>query len=551
MRAIQFTRRPLTWFILLIVTTITVHGQSNQSLQKFRRTQKAIPGQYIVVLNDSIARTDVAQTAQVLALTHGGQVRFTYEHAVKGFAIAITEAAAKALSKNPNVEYVEEDSLGQVTQAQQFLSPGPNTFFGIDRINQVDLPLDNVYSYFGEGGAHVYILDTGTPIVTSSEFTILESGIVRAFVGFDTFGGNGLDFNNHGTAVAGIIGGRTFGVAKKALLVGVKVCDNNGNCPTSNVISGLNWVIANHQGSVVANMSLSGPPSSTLDTAVRNAMASSVLVVAAAGNNNSNAANFSPARVLEALTVGATLNNDSRASYSNFGAVVDLYAPGGSLPSQGIPTVGTDGSVIGFDGTSAAAPHASGVAALYIRQTLGDPIATTYVVAGELKKRASFNKVTNLPVAGTRSLLYSLFSPESFVHTQGSVPFYRYYNGQAGDHFYTTNFNELGPTSFGWDFEFIGFYVFPTQQGGTVPLYQYWNPQITDHFYTITFGTYSGYSFEKIAGYVYPSAGGLQVPLYRYYNAQLGDHFYTTNFSELGNGLYGWVFENIECYVSP
>lgn len=449
---------------------------------------------------------------------------------------------------------MEEETLNTIDQAQQNLSPGPNDFYGIDRIDQRDLPLNNLYTFFENGCcvANVFILDTGFP-VTQGQWPGSQAFIpplVRIHMGFDTFGGNGQDFNNHGSSVTSIIGGTTFGVAKHAELFTVKVCDDNGSCPTSNAIAGLNWVIANHQSTAVVNMSLGGPPSSSLDTAVRNAMASNLIVVVAAGNNNDNAAGHSPSRVVEALTVGATLNNDARASYSNFGGVVDLYAPGGDAPSQGIPTVGTDGNVRGFDGTSAAAPHVSGVAALYLEF---NPGASSYVAAGEIKKGSSWNKVTNLPFPGPDNLLYSLF-PKTVSHFGDSIPFYRYYNGVIGDHFYTTNFNELGATNFGWDFEFVGCNIFGTQVDGTVPLYQYYSSGAGDHFYTIDFSTLGngafGYTFEKITGYVFPpNTSG--IPLFRYYNAQIGDHFYTTDFNELGNGLDGWVFENIECYVSP
>jgi len=284
-----------------------------------------------------------------------------------------------------------------------------------------------------------------------------------------------------------------------------------------------------------------------VDAAARNAMAAGIIVVVAAGNNNVNAANYSPGRVVEIVTVGATLKDDQRAPYSDFGAV-DLYAPGGDVAAgQGIPTVNSDGSLVDFDGTSAAAPHVAGVAAVYANNG-----SSSYVNAGEIKKGSTWNKVTNLSYPGPDNLLYSLYPyPPNVSHFGGSVPFYRYYNGVVGDHFYTTDFNELGPTSSGWDFEFVQCYIFPSQLQSTVPLYQYYNPSIGDHFYTLDSSTPSGYNFEKIAGYVYSFQAGGSLPLYRYYNAQLGDHFYTTDFAELGNGLDGWVFENIECYVSP
>ncbi|HEY6230633.1 MAG TPA: S8 family serine peptidase [Pyrinomonadaceae bacterium] len=538
-----------------VVGLLVASSAFGQTKEKFRRVINAIPGQYIVVFNNQMARSDVAPASHALARAHRGKVKFVYEDALKGFAVKLSEAAAIALSKNPQVDYVEEETLNTIAQTQQSLSPGPSDFYGIDRVDQRDLPLNNIYSYF-QGGccpSNVFILDTGMPISTGQwpGSQAFIPPLVRVHNAYDTFGGNGLDFNNHGSSVASIIGGVTYGVAKNAELYTVKVCDDSGGCQTSNAIAGLNWVIANHQGTAVVNMSLGGFPSSSLDTAVRNAEASNLIVVVAAGNDNDNASSHSPSRVVEALTVGATLNNDARASYSNFGGVVDLYAPGGDVPTQGIPTVASAGGTRPFDGTSAAAPHAAGVAALYLSF---NPGVSSYVAAGELKKGSTWNKVTNLPYAGPDNLLYSLF-PMSVSHFSGSIPFYRYYSGVNTDHFYTTNWSELGPTAYSWDFEFVGCYIFGSQVSNTVPLYQYYNGGTRDHFYTTNFSTLGngayGYVYEKVAGYVYSSNVSGSLPLYRYYNATIGDHFYTTDFNELGNGIKGYVYEAIECYVSP
>lgn len=550
-------KRVLTLIIALtsffILPNLTpVQAQQGENVEKFRRVEKGNPNNYIVVFKDSaISRLRVAGEARALALAHGGELKFIYEHVLLGFAVRLPEAAAIALSKNLQVEYVEEEAVGSVEQGQT-LSPGPNQFYGIDRIDQRDLPLNNLFLGTGNGpggGRHVYILDTGFPLDCHEFMSFGGAFPCRLVNAHDTFGGFGADVHNHGSKVAGIIGGRNYGVAKSATLHTVKVCNDNGDCFASNAIAGLDWVVANanHQQPAVINMSLILTANTSVDTAARNAMAAGIIVVAAAGNNEVNAENYSPGRVVEIVTVGATLKNDQRAQYSNWGAV-DLYAPGGDVAAgQGIPTVNSNGSLADFDGTSAAAPHVAGVAAAYAFNGF-----SSYVNAGEIKKGSTWNKVTNLPSPGPDNLLYSLFpNPANVSHFGGSVPFYRYYSGVRGDHFYTTNFDELGPTLNGWDFEFVQGYIFPSQLQSTEPLYQYYNPTISDHFYTLSPSTPSGYNFEKIAGYVYSFQASGSLPLYRYYNAQLGDHFYTTDFAELGNGLDGWVFENIECYISP
>jgi subtilisin family serine protease len=549
-------KRALVLFFALAIVGLTysgsyVRGRAQGQSNKFRPAVTAIPGQYVVVLNDSAPGAQTAALAESLASKHGGQLRFVYEKAIKGFSIKLPEQAAIALSRDPRVAYVEEDSINKV-QGTQTAAQGPTTFFGLDRIDQRDLPLDNTYNWDRTGAnVHAYVLDTGI-WVTHDEFQ------GRASVSYDSFGGDGIDRHNHGTFVAGVIGGATYGVAKNVLLHAVKVCDDTGSCPTSNIIAGLNWVISNHASLAVVNMSIAGPASTSLDSAVRSTMAAGVLCVVGAGNDGVNASNTSPARVTEALTIAASLNNDSRASYSNFGPAVDLFAPGGQSPDQFIPVPasgwfygGSNSATDGFTGTSAAAPHATGVAAMYLE---ANPGASSYVAGGELKKNASLHRISNAGAVTRDDLLFSNF-PMTVSHLSGSTPLYRYYAGNnITDHFYTTNFNELGAGANGWGFEFVACYVFPTQQAGTTPLYQYWNPTVGDHFYTTNFGTLGngafGYTFERVVGYVYATQQPGTLPLYRYYSQSMGDHFYTTNFDELGNGRDGYVLENIECYVS-
>ena len=202
-----------------------------------------------------------------------------------------------------------------------------------------------------------YIIDTGIR-TTHSQF----GG--RAISGYDAIDGAlpAADCNGHGTHVAGTVGGSTYGVAKAVSLVAVRVLNCSGSGSTSGVIAGIDWVTGNHQAGqpAVANMSLGGGASSSLDTAVRNSIADGVTYALAAGNDNTNACNSSPARTAEALTVGSTTSSDARSSFSNYGTCVDIFAPGSSITSAWHTS---DTATNTISGTSMAAPHVAGAAA--------------------------------------------------------------------------------------------------------------------------------------------------------------------------------------------
>jgi subtilisin family serine protease len=375
-----------------------------------------VPGQYIVVFKDTVG--NVPDHAYELARIHGGRPLHVYQHALRGFAVALPEQAAAALSRNPNVAYVEPDLVVSAFDIQS------NATWGLDRIDQQNLPLSGTYTHNYRGsGVTAYILDTGIR-VTHAEF----GG--RASHGWDFVDDDATadDCHGHGTHVAGTVGGATYGVAKGVNLVAVRVLDCGGSGTVSGVIAGIDWVTANADRPAVANLSLSGGASTSLDTAVQNSIAAGIGYAVAAGNGNTagvaqNACNYSPARVPEAMTVSATDITDTKASWANYGSCVDWFAPGVSIRSA--YNTGNTATAT-MTGTSMATPHTTGAAALYLEQYPG---ATPRQVRDALYAATTKWKVTISNTANNH-LLYTLFgggapanqSPvAAFTHTTNGL----------------------------------------------------------------------------------------------------------------------------------
>lgn len=322
----------------------------------------------------------------------GGEVQSEYRDIFKGAAVALNSAQALALSRNPRIDIIEKDAVA-TTQVQQVQQLGNDAaLWGLDRIDQ-NKGTDGSYQYSNTGtGVSVYVLDQVID-GSISDFGGRANGF-KDFTGDSTKVGCG----SHGTHVAGTIGSQTYGVAKTVTLISYKVLDCGGSGSYSWIISALNDVSKNAARPAVVNMSLGGPKSSALNTAVENLSKAGVVVVVAAGNNGTNACNYSPASAPSAITVAASTSSDVRASFSNFGKCVDIFAPG-----QGIKSLVPGGGTATWNGTSMASPHVAGVVARYLQ---GNPNATVATITTDIRQSASTNVLSSIGAQSPNRLIY-------------------------------------------------------------------------------------------------------------------------------------------------
>ncbi|MFD0259677.1 S8 family serine peptidase [Kitasatospora indigofera] len=351
-----------------------------------------IPGSYLVLLKAQDVRTVAGQGAALTA-HYGGSVRRTFGSALHGFSAELSERQARRLAADPAVAEVVQNRKVSLEGSQ----PAPPSW-GLDRIDQKRPPMTDRFDYPVTAGRGVtaYIVDTGVRI-SHEDF----GG--RASYGFDAVDGDAEadDGHGHGTHVAATVAGAGHGVAKQASVVAVRVLDDGGEGSIEGVVAGLDWVTAHAVRPAVVNLSLGSDPDDVLDAAVRNSIATGLTYTVAAGNEGVDASEHSPARVATAITVGATASNDRAAWFSNYGPLVDLYAPGVDITSAGRAY---DEDSTTMSGTSMAAPHAAGAAALYLAD---HRTATPAQVAAALTSSATVGSLHMLPEGTPDRLLYT------------------------------------------------------------------------------------------------------------------------------------------------
>lgn len=486
----------------------------------------------------------------------------TFDDAFSGVAVDLTDAEAGMLEQRPDVVAVHPDVEMTLLDTQ---TSAP---WHLSRLDQATAPADGSYSYPASAGTgvRVYVVDSGISPNPGQLGSRLLPG-VSALTG----DASTADCQGHGTHVAGIVASTTYGVAKKASVVPVRVFSCSGSTSSSTVISGLNWIAANHPAGTpgIVNMSLGGPASSPLDTAVQNLITRGLIVTVAAGNGGDdrigdNACLESPARVPAALTVGATTTTDARAVYSNFGTCLDLFAPGSAVRSLSH----TDASSsIMMSGTSMATPVVAGVAALAWAEAPG---TSARQVEADVVAQARTGVVGSPGSGSPNRLANAVTSPSVPVASPPSTPttglreVYRFYSEQLRSHLFTSSpaerdFIRNNFPAQAWRFEGVAFNAFGSEQPGTVPLYRFYSSTRGTHLFTAspaeklfieTNYPSAVWKYEGIAFWAYPRDHTGSDPIYRFFSPVNNAHFFTSSSNEADYirrtfPLSAWTYEGI------